>query len=358
MARHRSAKPITAVRIRQVPPGKVVSKGQPFSVPFTLVETTNIVPLQLQNIPFMNKLRYGVVGTGGIGGLYGGMLAHSGQEVHFLFNSDYDYACEHGLRVDSIFGDFHLKSVHAYQNSRDMPICDVVLVGLKTTSDPLLKSLLSPLIGTNTTVILIQNGLGNEAKLAAEFPQLSIAGGLGFICSGKFGPGHIVHSEHGKITIGSHQGDNRAVLEQVRVDFEAAGVPAEVSDHLLTSRWKKLVWNVPYNGLTVVMNALTSDLMAHPSTYALCKELMLEIIGAANACGVRINEHFAQVMLEYTLDMKPYAPSMKLDFDHKRPLEIDAIYSAPLEAAERVGFHMPKVRMLEQQLRFIQSTYL
>lgn len=306
----------------------------------------------------MNNLRYGVIGTGGIGGFYGGMLAHSGQEVHFLFNSDYEYVCDHGLKVDSIFGNFHLENVHAYKNTKDMPVCDVVLVGLKTTSNGLLKSLLPPIIGAETTVILIQNGLGNEARLAEDFPNLHLAGGLGFICSGKFGPGYIIHSEHGKITIGSHQGDNRPLLQQVLADFEAAGVPAEFSEDLLASRWKKLVWNVPYNGLTVVMNALTSNLMAHPATYELCKELMLEVIRAANACGVDVSEKFAQVMLEYTLDMKPYAPSMRLDFDHKRPMEIYAIYTATLEAAEKAGFSMPKVRMLEQQLRFIQSTYL
>ncbi len=314
--------------------------------------------MQLQKNEFMKKIRYGVIGTGGIGGFYGGMLAHSDQEVHFLFHSDYEFVRNHGLRVDSVFGDFHLEKVHAYQRTEDMPVCDVVLVGLKTTSNDLLKTLLPPLLGKKTMVILIQNGLGNEARLADDFPDLSIAGGLGFICSGKFGPGHIVHSEHGKISIGSHQGDTENTLKQVLADFAEANVPCELSDDLLTSRWKKLVWNVPYNGLTVVMNALTSELMVHPATFQLCKDLMLEVIGAANACGVRIGEQFAQVMLEYTLEMKPYAPSMKLDFDFKRPLEIDAIYSAPLEAADKAGFNMPKVRMLEQQLRLIQSRYL
>lgn len=306
----------------------------------------------------MKKLRYGVIGTGGIGGFYGGMLAHWGQEVHFLFHSDFEHVRNHGLSVDSVFGDFHLENVNAYQRTEDMPVCDVVLVGLKTTSNDLLKTLLPPLLGKNTTVILIQNGLGNEGRLAADFPDLSIAGGLGFICSGKFGPGHIVHSEHGRISIGSYQSDTKFVLEQVRADFEASGVPCELSDDLSTSRWKKLVWNVPYNGLTVVMNALTSQLMASPATYQLCNDLMLEVIGAANACGVKIGENFAQVMLEYTLGMKPYATSMKLDFDFKRPMEIDAIYTAPLEAAEKAGFNMPKVRMLEQQLRLIQNRYL
>lgn len=307
---------------------------------------------------FNRSIRYGVIGTGGIGGFYGGELARSGQEVHFLFNSDFEHVREHGLKVDSVFGNFHLKQVHAYRSTVDMPVCDVVLVGLKTTSNHLLKTLLPPLIGPQTTVVLIQNGLGIEAQLAEDFPDLSIAGGLGFICSGKFGPGYIVHAEHGKITLGSHQGDNTELLKRVCQDFQTAGVPSEFSDDLLASRWKKLVWNVPYNGLTVVMNALTSDLMAHPSTYALCRELMLEVIGAANSNGVAVSEEFAQVMLDYTLDMKPYAPSMRLDFDHKRPMEIDAIYGAPIEAGKKAGFDMPRMQMLERQLRYIQSTYL
>lgn len=306
---------------------------------------------------FNKKIRYGVIGTGGIGGFYGGELAKSGQEVHFLFNSDFEHVKKHGLKVDSVLGNFHLKQVNAYKQTADMPVCDVVLVGLKTTSNSLLKTLLPPLIGPETTVVLIQNGLGIESKLAEDFPNLSIAGGLGFICSGKFGPGYVVHAEHGKITLGSHQGDNALLLKKVCEDFESAGVPTEYSDDLLASRWRKLVWNVPYNGLTVVMNALTSDLMSDPDTYELCRELMLEVIGAANACGVPLRASFAQVMLDYTTEMKPYAPSMRLDFDHKRPMEIDAIYAAPIEAGKKAGFDMPKMRMLEQQLRFIQRTY-
>ena len=89
----------------------------------------------------MKKLRYGVIGTGGIGGFYGGMLANAGLEVHFLFNSDFSHVRDHGLRVDSVFGDFHLQSVHAYDRTEDMPVCDVVLVGLKTTSNSLLGAM-------------------------------------------------------------------------------------------------------------------------------------------------------------------------------------------------------------------------
>jgi 2-dehydropantoate 2-reductase len=305
----------------------------------------------------MRTLRYAVIGTGALGGFYGGMLANAGNEVHFLFHKDYDYILENGLKVDSVLGNFHLKQINAYNDTTRMPVCDVVLVCLKTTNNGILKKILPPLLHKNTSVILIQNGLGIEAKLAEDFPNLPIAGGLAFICSNKIGNGHIAHLDYGKITIGAYQGKNQDVLEKVCEDFTAAGVPTEFSYNLKLSRWKKLVWNVPYNGLCVVMNTTTEKLMAQEETYRLIRDMMLEVVGAANACGAPVKSSFVQEMLDMTRVMKPYAPSMKLDYDFKRPLEIKAIYSAPLAEASRHGYDMPKVKMLEQQLQFIMNSY-
>jgi 2-dehydropantoate 2-reductase len=305
----------------------------------------------------MKKLRYAVIGTGALGGFYGGMLAHAGNEVPFLFHSDYDYVRENGLKVDSVIGDFHLNKINAYNSTAQMPPCDVVFVCLKTNNNKMLAQILPPLLHEKTCVILIQNGLHIESNLAVDFPNLSIAGGMAFICSNKIGKGHIAHLDYGKLTVGSYQGENEALLKQVCSDLEAANVPAGYSDNLEESRWKKLVWNIPYNGMCVVLNTTTERLMQNKETYDLLHDLMLEVIGAANACGVRIEEGFAKDMLDSTLRMKPYAPSMKLDYDFKRPLEIGAIYSEPLSAARDAGFDMPKVAMLEQQLHFIQDGY-
>lgn len=306
----------------------------------------------------MNKLRYAVIGTGALGGFYGGMLAHAGADVHFLFNSDYDFVRQNGLKVDSVLGDFHLTQVNAYKKTSDMPVCDVVLICLKTTNNGILKAILPFLLHPNTLVVLIQNGLGIEEKLAEDFPELSIAGGLGFICSNKVGDGHIAHLDYGRITIGSHQGDNEQVIKQVLSDFEEAGVPTAFAENLKLARWKKLVWNVPYNGMCVVLNTTTEQLMQHPKTYELMRVLMLEVIAAANACGVEIGSDFAQAMLDSTTKMRPYAPSMKLDYDFRRPLEIEAIYTATISAAKEAGFDMSAVSVLERQLHFIQDSYL
>jgi len=305
----------------------------------------------------MTRLKYAVVGTGALGGFYGGMLAHAGNDVHFLFHSDYDFVCKNGLKIDSVSGNFHLQNINTYHSTDQMPKCDVVLVCLKTTNNEVLKKILPPLLHSNTCVIMVQNGLNIEADLAKSFPNLSIAGAMAFICSNKIGEGHIAHLDYGKITIGSFQGENKELLRQVCNDFIASNVPAEFSDNLKESRWQKLVWNIPYNGLCVVLNTTTEKLMIYPEAYELVRDLMLEVIGGAKACGVQIDEGLVQVMLDSTGTMEPYAPSMKLDFDYKRPLEIGAIYSAPLAEASSKGFDMPKVKMLEQQLQFIQDSY-
>ncbi|MEI7675305.1 MAG: putative 2-dehydropantoate 2-reductase, partial [Bacteroidales bacterium] len=274
----------------------------------------------------MMKLKYAIIGTGALGGFYGGMLAKAGHSVDFLVNNDYHFVKEHGLKVDSVLGDFHLKTVSAYAKATDMSPVDVVFVCLKTTQNHLLKELLPPVLGKETVVVLLQNGLGVEEDLAKDFPELNIAGGLAFICSNKVGPGHIAHLDFGKIIIGIHQGEKSNVAKQACDDFNQAGVEAEFSDNLLLARWQKLVWNIPFNGTTVVLNTTTDRLVRSEATKSLIYELMEEVVKGANACGAPLQEDVARKMIAMTENMTPYAPSMKIDFDHHRELEIEYIY--------------------------------
>ncbi|NDW19575.1 putative 2-dehydropantoate 2-reductase [Dysgonomonas sp. 216] len=305
------------------------------------------------------SLKYAIIGTGAIGGYYGGMLAQAGQEVHFLFNSDYGYVKQNGLRVDSVKGNFHLDNLLAYNNTADMPACDVVLVCLKSTNNYLLKDLLPPLLHNDTLVILIQNGLGLEEDLQSEFPDLNIAGGLAFICSNKVSEGYIAHLDYGKLSMGLYSRNGLNTLKLVCEDMLNAGIESVLVD-LEPARWMKLVWNIPYNGITVVLNTTTDKLMNTPCSKELLYEIMLEVIRGGNRVGegrFSISESYATQMLEMTEVMTPYSPSMKLDFDNCRPLEIDYIYSRPIRVAAKAGFDMAKISMLEKQLRFIQAQY-
>ena len=300
-------------------------------------------------------MKYGVIGTGAIGGYYGARLAQSGQEVHFLLHRDYEYVCANGLQIDSCNGSFHLGNPHVYQSTADMPPCDVVLVCLKSINNHLLRQLLPPLLQPSTLVVLIQNGIGVEADVQVMFPDVQLAAGLAFICSAKTEPGRVSHQCYGQINLGNYSCRDEALVQRVVDDFNAAGVKAGLVEYH-EARWKKAVWNMPFNGMTVALHTQTDHLLQHPATRQLIREQMMEVIGAAQHLGVKhLDESFADLMLKMTDEMTPYSPSMRLDYDFHRPMEITYIYARPIEIAKNAGFPMPKLEMLMQELEFLDQ---
>lgn len=294
-------------------------------------------------------MKYAIIGTGAIGGYYGGKLANAGFDVHFLLHSDYDYVRQHGIQVNSCNGDFHLDAPNIYNNVEEMPKVDVVIVALKSTNNHLLRQLLAPLLNPGTLVLMIQNGIGIEPDVEKLFPDAWLAAGLAFICSNKTKPGIVDHLFYGNINIGNYSAP-KPVIDTLIADFDKAGVKAFDVDYL-EARWKKAVWNMPFNGMSVVLNAQTDQLLADASTRTLIKAQMMEVVMAANALGVNnIDEAFADKMIANTDAMVPYSPSMKLDHDYHRPMEVYYLYTRPIQEAASAGVDMPLLKDLEQKL--------
>jgi 2-dehydropantoate 2-reductase len=314
----------------------------------------------MQNHKKANKkqiMRYGVIGVGAIGGYYGSKLAYSGLEVHFLLHSDYQFVKEHGMQVDSCDGSFHLEHVNVYQYGKDMPKCDVVMVGLKTINNHLLKDLLQPLLHERTVVVLIQNGIGVEEDVQKMFPGIALVAGLAFICSAKTEPGRVNHQCYGSINLGNYSCQDESLFNAILNDFTNAGIQT-ASVPYEQARWKKAVWNMPFNGMTVALNTRTDLLLKNPSTRQLIRDLMMEVVEASRALGIAgVDEAFVEKMIQMTDEMTPYSPSMKLDFDFHRPMEIYYLYTRPIEIARQAGFRMHKLEMLEAELRFLEATY-
>ena len=306
----------------------------------------------------MDKRTYAILGTGALGGFYGAKLQKSGLEVHYLLKSDYQQVSEQGLIIESKDGDFTLSQVNAYNNVDKMPQCDVVIVSLKTTQNQLLPDLLPPIVKDDGVVLVLQNGLGIEAEIAEIVSNVHVIGGLCFLCSNKVAPGHIHHLDYGQITLGEYKSNYQSTgitkkMQEVTADFENAGISIELLEDLLLGRWKKLVWNIPYNGLSVILDARTDELMTDIHTRQLVESLMWEVVAGAKSTGRTIPESFIQTMLDYTVKMKPYRTSMKIDFDEKRPLEIEAIFGNPLRKAAAEGVNLQQIRCLYQQLKFL-----
>jgi 2-dehydropantoate 2-reductase len=113
---------------------------------------------------------------------------------------------------------------------------------------------------------------------------------------------------------------------------------------------------MPFNGMTVALHAQTDELLKNPSTRQLIRDQMMEVIGAAQHLGVKnVDEAFVEKMIRMTDEMTPYSPSMRLDYDFHRKMEIYYLYTRPIEIAREAGFRMPKLEMLEAELKFLEK---
>jgi 2-dehydropantoate 2-reductase len=299
---------------------------------------------------------YAIIGTGALGGFYGARLQHAGCELHFLLHSDYEHVRQHGLICESPDGDFTLPKVNAYADVRDMPKCDVVCVCMKTTQNHLLPQLLPPLVKDDGVVLVMQNGLGMEAQVAAIVGAQRVVGGLCFLCSNKVAPGHIRHLGYTLVALGEFA--TRGISERMRAianDFQRAKVETDLAKDLDIARWHKLVWNIPYNGLSVVLDATTAELMTQTDTRQLVEAIMWEVVADARACGVAVRDEIIGKMLSNTEKMTPYRTSMKIDYDEHRPLEVEAIFGNPLRAVQRAGVASPLLEQLYAQLTFLDA---
>ena len=315
-------------------------------------------------------MKIAVVGCGAVGSYYGAKLAHMGQEVHFLLRSDYEEVRRKGVLVRSPEGDFRVNPKCANEPG-GIGICDLVLIGLKTTANGQFGELLGPLVGANTAVLTLQNGLGNEEQLAALFGTEKILGGLCFVCLNRTEPGVIQHLAHGTIVMGEFGRWPEPRTHDIASMIRNSGVPCKVTDNLARAHWEKLVWNIPFNGLgvasaagydalvrgtlaagTALGSCLTTDrLLSEPRWEQLVREVMLEVIAAADALGLRIPTEVAEKQISRTREMGAYQASTLVDFERGQPLELEGLFMEPLRKAQAAGVATPRLAALCEVLR-------
>ena len=293
-------------------------------------------------------MRIAIVGAGALGLYYGALLQKSGQDVHFLLRRDFEAVSGNGLKVFSSNGDFQLPAVQAYRVPQEIGPVDLVLVGLKTFANDRYADLITPLVGAGTQVLTLQNGLGNEEALAELFGAERIIGGVAFLCSNRGEPGEVHHLGAGRIILGEYIRIDPERVERLADMFVQAGVDCRATADLKRARWEKLVWNIPFNGLCALLLQTVDRLLTVPASRRLVREIMLEVIRAANAQDLSrpIPDGYADTMLEFTDNMGGYRPSMQIDREEGRPLEVAAIFRTPLDYGASRGIAMPRVEML------------
>jgi 2-dehydropantoate 2-reductase len=298
--------------------------------------------------------RISVVGTGAIGGYYGSLLARAGEDVHLLVRSDYESVKTKGLTIKYPNDDSFNLRVQAYNQAQAIGPCDLVIIATKTTDNRQLLKILPHLIANNTTLLIFQNGLGNVEFFAEHFGLERIIGVLCFICLNRVGPGIIKNSYPGYLSIGELNPSITKRTLLIANKFEKAGVKVILSESLQEALWRKLFWNIPFNGLSIAAGGITTDkIMADKTLKHFAFTLMKELQKAAAAYGCNIPDSFIQRQFNITPKMGDYKPSSLVDYLNHREVEIEAIFGEPLRRGQKAGVSMPQLQKLYKKLKHI-----
>jgi 2-dehydropantoate 2-reductase len=194
--------------------------------------------------------------------------------------------------------------------------------------------------------------MGNAGFYARHFPHNPILSGLCFVCVNRVAPGVVENYHPGRVEIGS-LGDRWPEEAQAAVDaFNAAGVKTSFSPVLDAALWRKLCWNVPFNGLSIAGGAIPCDrVLADPGLKGRARRLMEELQAAAHTFGHEISDSFVQGQFDVTEKMGAYQPSSLIDFVEDRPVEVEAIWGEPLRRGQKAGLEMPELQKLYAEIK-------
>lgn len=305
----------------------------------------------------LNSKRIAIVGAGAVGCYYGGMLAHAGYDVHFLMRSDLEAVRANGLTILTRGERIHISNVHAYGSTEEIGPCDLVIIALKATGNRMLEQAIPPLLGPQTALLTLQNGLGNEEFLAERWGTERVMGGLCFVCLNRTAHGQIEHYDHGTISLGEFRRPPQDRTRAVADALVKAGIEAKVVDDLVNERWRKLLWNIPFNGLSIAAESATVDVVLQDEGLrTVARNLMSEVLDAARQLGHDIPESYADFQIERSWSMGAYKPSSMIDWQHRHPVEVEAIWGEPWRQGTAAGAQMPRLEMLYRLLQRLTRT--
>lgn len=273
-----------------------------------------------------------VVGCGAIGLFYGVMLKKAGLNVQFLLRSDYSIVKNQGVKIiSSVFGEIS-ETVQAFNKPGDLEKADLVIVGLKTTANNYLRDILPSVTDNESYVLTLQNGLGNEELIEEVISSDKIIGAVAFVCLNRIAPGIVEHSSFGHLKAGGYSSDfDLSVLNNISSLFAVSGIDCQISDNMNQLKWEKLIWNVPFNGLSAALGGTdTEKMLEFAPTKNLVENLMHEVIRAASTQGIDLSVDLVKANIDRTLKMGPYLTSMCLDYKNRQPVEVESIIGEPI----------------------------
>ena len=283
-----------------------------------------------------------VIGAGAIGGFYGSLLAKAGADVAVVCRSDYTHVTQHGFIIDSqMLGTCAFTPSQVLKNAAEYKgTADYVLLCTKVVPSVDRVALLRPAVTADTAIVFIQNGVEIEQEILSAFPDNEVISGLAYICCNRIRKGEILHLAYGRLALGNLSGSISKKTTRLCELVRQSGIECTAAENIVTERWKKCVWNAPFNPLSVLSGGLpTLDILQ--SQEAFVRTIMLEICRIAEAVGHRLPDNIVDVNIENTYTMPPYKTSMLLDYENGQPMETEAIIGNAVRAGKRLGISSP-----------------
>lgn len=298
-------------------------------------------------------MKIAIIGAGAVGSYYGARLAQAGEDVTFLLRSDFATVKKHGLKIESIHGDFNLPKVQCTDNSNTIGTVDLVILTWKTTSNHFAKSVITPLLKHNTKILTLQNGIGNVEFLAKLFGIERILAGLCFVCINRTAPGKIKHTAAGLVRIANANSPVDTYLKNITNSWQQANIECESIDSLEKALWTKLIWNFPFNGLAIAEGGVDTETLLSPEKKIepQIRSIMQEVITVGQALGHDIPFSLIDKQIDITKKMGAYKPSSMIDYINQRPVELQSIWEKPLSVAENLKINTPNMLKLTKRIR-------
>jgi 2-dehydropantoate 2-reductase len=301
-------------------------------------------------------MRIAVLGTGGIGGYFGGRLAAAGHDVTFLARGAHLEAIrEHGLVVTSVAGDFTAESARVTDDVASIGEVDFVLLAVKTWQlAPMLESLPS-LVGPETAVVTTQNGVEAPGQVATVVGREAVLPGIAKIFAFIEAPGHITHAGGPASLVfdewSTLPGAPSARVTRLREAITASGAVSPVPEDIWAELWSKMLFVVPFGGLGAALDATIGELRSKPSSRALLEDAMREVEAVARARGIALPPTVVAGTMAFVDDQPADATtSLQRDLLEGRPSELDAWTGAVVRLAGESGVDVPLHRLLLEVL--------
>jgi len=290
-------------------------------------------------------MRIGVVGVGGVGGLVGGLLAHSGVEVAFVARGAQLAALrERGLRVESTRATFQLPPLEAAEDPAQLAPCDVVLVAVKSWQVAEIAPSLRPLLAADGFVVPLENGVEAAATLVQALGEKRVVGGLCAMLAWLESPGLVKHAGPTlQVVVGERDGSASARLSKLATLLTAAKIDAAIAPDIEAALWQKFTFIAAFGGVAAASRVPAGAVRSVPQTRALLTAAMQEIAQLAQARGVQLPAAKAVSVAMAMVDGLPEGAtaSMQRDIQAGRPSELHDQVGAVVRLAREAGVASP-----------------